>query len=67
MKHRNDYLCSSVTKEIFKKRVEVNGFSAVGLFISAAFRRDAVGDDLPKAASRAGDQLRVNPAVLFFG
>lgn len=45
----------------------MNGFSAVGLFISAAFRRDAVGDDLPKAASRAGDQLRVNPAVLFFG
>ena len=45
----------------------MNGFSALGLFISVAFRRDAVGDDLSKAASMAGDQLRVNPAVLFFG
>ena len=46
----------------------MNGFSALGIFISVAFRRDAaVGDDLSKAASRAGDQLRVNSAVLFFG
>lgn len=45
----------------------MSGFSALGLFISVAFRRDTVGDDLSKAASRAGDQLRVNPAVLFFG
>lgn len=29
LKHRNTYLCSSVTKGILKKR-EVNGFSAVG-------------------------------------
>lgn len=55
-------------RKLKKKKGEMNGFSALGIFISVAFRRDAaVGDDLSKAASRAGDQLRVNSAVLFFG
>jgi len=50
-----------------KKKNRGEWVFCIGLFISAAFKRDAVGDDPSKAASRAGDQLRVSPAVLSLG